>query len=347
MRSDDPGESAAEILAVSKNAGVSLTVWMIRRWHRAGLLPKPVQKYRLGTGGSETIYPIGTTNQLLALCKFIELFPRSLQLCGEALWWRGFPVGHKYWRDVLQNSAAWYDLYAPQFLQMMSADNSAEPLETLRTFRTEDKIFRQIRKRLGPKYFAVFLEFLGQIINGEFEGWATYVQDGSDSDKMAIDKAIRLGRVRNARKLSQRPIVYDDFENVFKLMSARLGGLKLTEIYQSLSDRQIVAARNELRLLFWIAKYSNTAIGSFASRRGLQTLIDISDQILFTKIGQVMLLFLAALKEEPTFQQSVGNAIAEFRKSARVSISSEKIEFLSSVDPALAQIIYESGPHRY
>lgn len=339
MSPDNAWESAGDVLAAARNGGFEITDWQLGRWHRADLLPEPIQEHVLGSAGSKTIYPKGTTNQLLAICQIIQVFPHSLQRCGETLWWRGFPVGKQYWRNVLEERAVWYDEYLSKgFLK--STDGRDERLESLRTSRTSDKTFRQIRNRLRSRYFATFIELLAQVLRGDFDKWTNYISDDSSADKLALDKAMGLGRARDETEVSRRPRLYDDFEGVFELMSGRLGGTKLIDVYKDLSDERILQTRNEIRLFFLIAqiavvKQRNPSL----QRLGLETLVNLSTQASF-RTGQLMLLFLAALGEDRAFQENVDRVIEDFRKGAQRDLTDEKIQYLKVRDPALAAIVF-------
>src|SRR5215470_20045408 len=75
-----------------------VTERQITRWHFEGLIPKPKQR-RLGRGrGTETVYPIGTAKQLLALVN-IRSKKRRLAPIGWGLWWQGYPVDMELIRD--------------------------------------------------------------------------------------------------------------------------------------------------------------------------------------------------------------------------------------------------------
>ncbi len=333
---DDPGESADEILATAKGTGLDLTEWQLRRWHRAHILPAPKQEHDLGIPGSRTIYPSGTTSQLLALCQIQQSYQHSLQRCGEALWWRGFHVGVQYSREILENRAIWYDDYLPKIHRTFDSDFAPDAIEHLRTFRTDNKVFRKVRKRVGQKYFATFFEFIRRLLTGEFEGWSSYVTDGSDAEKLALDKALKLSRARSEAAISQNQRLYEEFEGAFQLISARLGGLKLVEIYKTLSDQQIVRARNELRLFLTIAKMGKQPPNNPA---GLKMLAEIEEQIDF-RTAQLMLLFLTALNEDRFFQERAAQIVDEFRKGAQRGVTPESIRYLRACDPALAEIVF-------
>src|SRR5438445_768462 len=61
-------ERADDLIALAKASGFHVTKTQLARWHRAGLLPRPVRRQGLGRGkGTISIYPAGTGTQLLAL----------------------------------------------------------------------------------------------------------------------------------------------------------------------------------------------------------------------------------------------------------------------------------------
>ncbi len=245
-------------------------------------------------------------------------------------------MGHQYGRTVIEERAVWYDDYLPRILPTIG---DAETLEVIRTARTSDKTLRRMRKRLGEKYIPTFIGFIGQVLMGQFDGWTTYLDDGSDDDKMALEKLLRLGRARNIETISRDQHLYDDFEGAFQLISARIGELKLMDIYKSLSDQQVVQARNEIRLFLLIAQLTYQQSKFSVYEFGLKTLADFSKQIPF-RIAELMLLFLATLKEDRVFQERIDSAIEIFRKAAQLGVTNEKIQCLKANDPALTEIVF-------
>src|SRR5260370_42014632 len=63
------GETAETLITSMQAHGFTVTRPELARWHRAGLLPRP-ERHSLGRGrGMISIYPHGTADQLLALCR--------------------------------------------------------------------------------------------------------------------------------------------------------------------------------------------------------------------------------------------------------------------------------------
>ena len=103
------GERRPDVLAHALAAGHVVSEDQLARWHRAGLIPRPRQR-SLGRGnGTESLYPIGTSVQVIALCE-LKTNERRLDLIGFLLWWDGFDVDPALVRRVIEASAAEFDL---------------------------------------------------------------------------------------------------------------------------------------------------------------------------------------------------------------------------------------------
>ena len=63
----DEGETAAYLLAFMEEQNYPLTSDQLRRLHLEGLIARPAQLHREGRIGSETVYPQGTGELLLAI----------------------------------------------------------------------------------------------------------------------------------------------------------------------------------------------------------------------------------------------------------------------------------------
>ena len=191
MEGSVAGERASDILARARSAGFSLRERQLKRWHYEGLIPKPTQSWTEGIQGSDTIYPFGSGDQLLALCTICQRFRRA-QDRGWFLWWLGFSVGEVFWKDALNNSAGWYDAIIPRILSLLSSDNGIDisqngswPLSKLRTVQIGDVLFRQLRKRLGPSYFDAFMYHMPHC-------WlVSKIKERKQGDPMTISGSVR------------------------------------------------------------------------------------------------------------------------------------------------------------
>ncbi len=94
-------ESRDDLIEAAASLGYAITPAQVARWHRAGLLPRPAQR-SLGRGrGTETVYPAGTSVQLVALCQMKDE-ERRLDRLAFRLWWDGFPVDPEVIKEFLK-----------------------------------------------------------------------------------------------------------------------------------------------------------------------------------------------------------------------------------------------------
>jgi hypothetical protein len=84
-------ETVAQIVGAAAARGFELSATQIARWHRYGLLPRPIRKF-LGKGvGSKSFYPPGTHRQAVEICIKLKR-TRDLADVAWQLWWQGYEV---------------------------------------------------------------------------------------------------------------------------------------------------------------------------------------------------------------------------------------------------------------
>ncbi len=96
----DSLESRDQVIGYASSLGYIVSAAQLARWHRAGLLPRPRQR-PLGRGrGTETVYPPGTSVQVVALCQ-IKAEEHRLDRVAFRLWWEGFTIEPDVIRNLL------------------------------------------------------------------------------------------------------------------------------------------------------------------------------------------------------------------------------------------------------
>ena len=95
-------------MEAATGAGFVVTPQQLARWHRIGLLPRPVQRGQGQGRGTVTLYPEGTSRQLVELCRD-RSGTRDLIRVGFRMWWRGFDVDATLVERVLRGTAARLD----------------------------------------------------------------------------------------------------------------------------------------------------------------------------------------------------------------------------------------------
>jgi hypothetical protein len=330
-----PSETASRVIAIAAEAGFSVTKRQLVRWHFDGLIQRPEQIWKSGAPGSEALYPAGTGNQVIAVCRIRKVFGRSVDV-HWLLWWLGFPIDDKYWKGSMHRASDWYDRVVPKLIGWFNRDehqNGGSLLfRALRSMRVREMLFRQLRRRLGEDKFDSFINLMLEILEGKFDGWnagASFDDQDLIRDKMTADRALGLFRARGGKEIEKNPHLYDDVEKALILLSGRLGGLRLADLLSASSDEILVCARNELRAIFAIASCGAIADPS------LKILAKFDWR---PKIQRLFLLYFLALKEDSGFQANLDKSLTIFRESVLSTTPPERIEILRIGDPALASI---------
>jgi hypothetical protein len=333
------GEAATEILARAGAKGISLTPKLLRKWHLAGELPRPVQTWTKRVEGSETIYPPGTFDQL---CRLIDLKKtiRSSKRLKWTLWWVGFPIHPQFWRQYLQGTAERFDKAVPYLLGKLADENEQTGfLKELRTSKNRDVLFRQLRRRLTGRFFGSFVFMILEILQGEFRGWSRAgLADDPDMlhDRTVVDRAFGLSPPATTKAISRNPIMHGDIERALDFLSSRLGGAKMTEVLRSHSDEEVIEARNELRSILFCAR-----MHELPRKKGFGLYLIQKFETLTREATQaLMLLFYMALREDRDFRKQLELRFDEMRSTLPKDITSEQIETFRRIEPAIAAFAF-------
>ncbi len=102
MDLEDRHLSRASLLAAAARAGCRLTPDRLKRWQRAGLVPRADDQVHIpGQAGSVSRYPPGTLRQVIEVCRRLEEEHRLAEV-GLDLWWDGFWVEPSALRESLK-----------------------------------------------------------------------------------------------------------------------------------------------------------------------------------------------------------------------------------------------------
>jgi hypothetical protein len=208
---DSPPESRDDLIKLAASLGYAVTAAQLARWHRAGLLPRPSQR-SLGRGrGTETVYPVGTSVQLVALCHMKDE-ERRLDRLAFGLWWDGFTVDLNVVRVLLKATA--------------------EPMEgKLREAATSGQVARTfgapLRQVLGPQRIAAI---------------AAELEHAGDLD---TDTAVLPWKSAPPGIPS-----LDDLADVLgRAMASRLAGDPLSDLIAQASETDLARARDRAKLI--------------------------------------------------------------------------------------------------
>ncbi len=215
-------------------------------WHRAGLLQRP-QRRSLGRGrGMISIYPPGTTDQLLALYT-IHRSEKRLPCVAWRLWWEGYPVSISSIRQFLEGARAQWEQGIERLRQLYEhPEQLSKLLDRTAVIRFSHKTLAQARKRVGRKHFPTFMRVLADVGSGTFEGYASNPETGAD-ERWIVEKGLGLQRARTNRLADAEPWLTGDTGTVLQELSFRLRHHPLGEDLSTVSEAELTEAREEVR----------------------------------------------------------------------------------------------------
>lgn len=246
------GETRQELLNLAQARGYEVSAPQLARWHREGLIPRPEQR-SLGKGhGTQTVYPSGTGEQLLAFCE-IHTGARRLSYVAWRLWWAGYDVSLKLVRAFLERVAAEWDremepLRNPETGELSEA--ALELLDEAATARYDVKFLRRARKRVGSKRFGTLMAVMLAVASGVFGGYSTNPTESTDEDEQRIiEKGLGLERGRIGRKITAKSSLIAGFENTLREGSRLFGGHPFSDVLTTATDSDLMETRDWARSL--------------------------------------------------------------------------------------------------
>lgn len=271
---DDRWLSEQELMDGAADAGLTPpSRAQLRRWRRAGLIPRSRQVHQEGVAGSVGLYPPRTLPQLLALLTLHDEQKSLSEICFE-LWWRGFPIEvTQLVRAIRELTRRDRELAAKLRQTGSDASEVADELITqLDDGKPRAPLARLIRHRLDSsdeelRSFLYFLTVLGY--GGELD-WdnldASHGEELSPKENLlrglGFARAMTDGSADVEPWLPEPPNLHDLFEGL-----RTAGGLTLTDpssVFDSASDQELTKAREDarrIRVLAEICAAAETAFG--------------------------------------------------------------------------------------
>jgi len=240
MKDLNEDEDKKNILAMAKSRGYNVSSDQLNRWHRVGLLPRPRQVL-LGRRGSKTVYPDGSADQVIEICRIHEK-ERRLAYVAWQLWWNGFEVKLGTVRDFIQRSAKTIDEGRRKYYWLNSETVKRE-IEASGEARFENKVIRKARKRIGKSRLPSFLETMLAVATGQYSKESSEAQ----SDQMDLEKALGLENAREQRIGTIGPWLSGEQLND---ISEIFGKLNFSAILSDTTDDELIQARDEFRAVF-------------------------------------------------------------------------------------------------
>ena len=240
------GETSEALIAHLSSHDFTVTKSELAHWHRAALLPHP-QRFSLGRGrGMVSVYPPGTTDQLLALCR-IHRSEKRLPYVAWRLWWEGYSIPLSSIQQFLEITRAHWQQGIEELHQLEEhPEQLSKLLDRMAVMRLSRKVLRQVRKRVGQKQFPLFVGVLVRVALGTFEGYIVDPETGFD-ERSIVEKGFGLQKARTSRLADAGPWLTGDTGTVLQELSSRLHHHPLGEDLGIMTEIELIKAREEVR----------------------------------------------------------------------------------------------------
>jgi hypothetical protein len=263
----DNGETAAYLLALVEQHGYSLTADQLRRLHLEGLIERPIQDHPDGKVGSETVYPKGTGDLLLAICSQCQQ-KRSFRAIAWQLWRDGYPIPLTRIRADLRKTVEEWERLRRALTHPRTRTFSKlvrKALAKITSYRFRTSFINQARKRVGTTSFDTFTRILLEIAAGNFQGYADDDTYSHDEEQKIVEKGFGLSRT-----VIDRALGVDWTENLEHTL-VELNNIVASSPFETwldqVSDSELLRNRDELCLLLTALKSLSSAIEDAVGKR--------------------------------------------------------------------------------
>jgi hypothetical protein len=243
-------ETADDVVAAARAQGHPVTRTQLARWHRLGLLPRP-RRQSLGRGhGMMSLYPAGTTTQLLRL-RELQSRERQMTLIAFELWWEGYSVPEEAARHLLADIGRQFDDEIHRLRDMGPGEVRAEAEQTA-TSRTSTKMVRRMRKRVGAANFPKLVLALVSTLEGQSalfdpegnHGWDAIVEVAASG----LNKGLGLQRAHTDQVRGIPAwLPPDSTQSALKRVPELLRGIEFEHIAREAPAAYLIAARDGVK----------------------------------------------------------------------------------------------------
>ncbi|MBO0779968.1 MAG: hypothetical protein J2P37_14185 [Ktedonobacteraceae bacterium] len=262
MNMDASYKTSKALLTLTQQYGYIISSTQLVRWHRAGLLPRPRQLPLKGTRGTCSLYPSGTSEQLLLLCE-LRTTERRLSHLAWQLWLMGYPVNLSLIRAQLTHAttrlARWRRWFVDFKQAIQAKDASGEALDLIEHYAAgnlHSQLLRRIRKRTGRQHFPTFLHLLVRLAT---EPGSETTRDDDEHEWLFDLRILALGLGLEKRFVQKKdPLEYYLIQALMPQLHwlfRRLQEVRWEQLLECVTDFDLLQARDELRT--WLMRLSN------------------------------------------------------------------------------------------
>lgn len=253
MKTDDYVITLEALQELAADCGSTITRQWLAKYGRLGLLPEQ-HVPGLGQGkGRRGLYSIGLARQLIPLIQALDTHGKNLNAVGWQLWWQGYSIAPRYWRDRLTEIATTWKNIKARFPDSETAEAEGDELlqkmaAQLNQRKDAGRLIGAV-KRHDPGQLPDMLAIMSNIVNGSFMPLNSNSQDEYDRDRLqklfAKSFSIPVSQQDIPNDNSHFPISVPDLDEML-VKIARFSDIDMGEFLAGTSDSEIETARNEI-----------------------------------------------------------------------------------------------------
>lgn len=268
-------EDRNDVLRRAAEAGHDLSDDQLARMHRSGAINEPILERR-GRKGTASLYPIGTTNRVLALLRHDDR--RRLRERSWQTWWDEGGDIPPAARQFLQENAESFDRITRFLGRLIDREtrNSAAAERRMEQLREHARTSRlsgplaTARRRVGKSGFQTVAHVFSQVGTGRFVtyGYWDVDEDGTprpDTAAALVEKALGLDRARVDRLADAPPWYSGSSEADLARLSSLFAKRPLSKLADQ-GDAILEQARAEFRAFITVITTTAALMESFFGR---------------------------------------------------------------------------------
>lgn len=314
----------------------------IRRWHKAGLIPRPVNAPGLGQAkGRLPYYPSGTDQQVEALLRAHQRF-RSLKDVAWSLWWAGYSVPEQPIRDRLCQLAARMDEALTGLVQRPSGDLTDQAWDLTDAFAVASLrgVPARVRRRVGQDRFSTVLTQLLQFATGTFRGFEPDPVSGKHEDRTIFLQGLGLEPATTDRVGARGPwLDVETVGPVLEEMSRDFAAISFEHMARTVSLTGLQTARDQMRVFLAVlsdyVEMVRPALGP--NPFGLGELVRFAETLKDPR-AQATLVLVGLVFQRPEWTEDLTEWLAATRDIPDHVETYRRGMFLAQEVPAVAQV---------
>lgn len=264
----------SDLLGIVNQSDCGVSETQLKRLHP--LFKTPTKQKRLGRKGTVTLYPPGSTELVLAICRINSARKKTqpLRYIGWQLWWQGLPVSMKLIRQVLSETEhEWLDTLV-KLRDKKSNGLSKYALEMVRKSQSaplRNKFLTSISRRVLRSKLPLIVKTAFEVMIGSFESFQLISGLKTNDDvEQLFERGLNLEEARTPRILGLKTWLESDLNEELRSLTRLMSGDELSNRYAlKSSDATLNRARGELVELLTGMKALSTAIKSMFGKGAL------------------------------------------------------------------------------